>query len=248
MKKLILVRHGESQWNKENLFTGWTDVDLSEKGINEAIEAGKVLKSKGYRPQIVFTSYLKRAVKTMNYILDAMDLDYIPVEKSWRLNEKHYGALQGLNKTETVEKYGADQVLLWRRGFSVQSPALSVEDSRSPMNDIRYSEVDPKLLPLTESLEDCINRLMPYFKNDILNAFKNNDEVMVVAHGNSLRGIVKTLKNMSDKDILEFNIPTGIPYVFTLGESLELLKDEFIGDEETIKKLMEEVANQGKKK
>lgn len=248
MKKLILVRHGESEWNKLNLFTGWTDVDLSEKGMQEAFDAGKVLKENGFQPEICFTSYLKRAVKTLNNILDSMNMDYLPVEKSWRLNEKHYGALQGLNKVETVEKYGEDQVLYWRRGYDVQSPKLEENDKRSPIFDPRYKDVDKKELPLTESLQDCINRLMPYFKNNILKAFETHDQVLVVAHGNSLRGIVKTLKGMSAEEIVSFNIPTGIPYVFELNDKLEMQKDEFIGDPETIKKLMEAVANQGKKK
>ena len=248
MKKLILVRHGESEWNKLNLFTGWTDVDLSEKGMQEAFDAGKVLKENGFQPEICFTSYLKRAVKTLNNILDSMDMDYLPVEKSWRLNEKHYGALQGLDKVETVEKYGEDQVLYWRRGYDVQSPKLEENDKRSPIFDPRYKDVDKKELPLTESLQDCINRLMPYFKNNILKAFETHDQVLVVAHGNSLRGIVKTLKGMSAEEIVSFNIPTGIPYVFELNNKLEMQKDEFIGDPETIKKLMEAVANQGKKK
>nr|MBP6429763.1 2,3-diphosphoglycerate-dependent phosphoglycerate mutase [Bacteroidales bacterium] len=242
-----LVRHGESEWNKANLFTGWTDVGLSKKGVQEAYEAGKALKENGFAPEICFTSYLKRAIKTLNNILDSMDMDYLPVEKSWRLNEKHYGALQGLNKKETVEKYGEEQVLLWRRGFDVKSPILDENDERAPSFDKRYKDVDKKDLPLTESLQDCIDRLMPYFQNNILKAFETHDEVIVVAHGNSLRGIVKTLKGMSDDEIIAFNIPTGIPYVFYLNEKLELVKDEFIGDAETIKKLMEAVANQGKK-
>lgn len=247
MKKLILVRHGESEWNRLNLFTGWTDVDLSEKGMKEAFEAGKALKENGFEPQICFTSYLKRAIKTLNNILDAMDMDYLPVEKSWRLNEKHYGALQGLDKKETVEKYGEDQVLYWRRGFDIQSPILEENDKRSPVYDSRYKDVDKKDLPLTESLQDCINRLMPYFTNNILKAFEIHNQILVVAHGNSLRGIVKTLKQMSADEIVAFNIPTGIPYVFYLNDKLEMVKDEFIGDPETIKKLMEAVANQGKK-
>lgn len=248
MKKLILVRHGESQWNKLNLFTGWTDVDLSEKGVKESFEAGKTLKAEGFKPEICFTSYLKRAVKTLNNILDAMDMDYLPVEKSWRLNEKHYGSLQGLNKSQTAEKYGEEQVLLWRRGFSAQSPQLEPNDERSPYLDPRYKDVNKADLPLTESLKDCIDRLMPYFKNNILKAFETHNEVLVVAHGNSLRAIVKTLKNMSEDEIIAFNIPTGIPYVFELNDKFEMVKDEFIGDKETIKKLMEAVANQGKKK
>jgi len=247
MKKLILVRHGESEWNKANLFTGWTDVDLTAKGEEEAFEAGKALKENGFAPQICFTSYLKRAVKTLNNILDSMDMDHLPVEKSWRLNEKHYGALQGLDKKETVDKYGEEQVLLWRRGFDIQSPILEKDDKRSPALELKYKDVDKKDLPLTESLKDCIDRLMPYFQDNILKAFETNDQVIVVAHGNSLRGIVKTLKGMSNEEIISFNIPTGIPYVFYLNDKLELVNDEFIGDPETIKKLMEAVANQGKK-
>ncbi|MDR0971221.1 MAG: 2,3-diphosphoglycerate-dependent phosphoglycerate mutase [Bacteroidales bacterium] len=247
MKQLILVRHGESQWNKLNLFTGWTDVDLSEKGIQEAFNAGKTLKENGYEPQMCYTSYLKRAIKTLNNILDAMNLDYLPVEKSWRLNEKHYGALQGLNKKETVDKYGEEQVLLWRRAFNVQSPPLDKNDKRSPLFDKRYSSIDPNQLPLTESLQDCINRLLPYLRDEIFSSFKLFDQVLVVAHGNSLRGIVKTIKNMSEEDIIAFNIPTGIPYVFELNDNLEYVNDKFIGDEKTIKELMEAVAKQGKK-
>ncbi len=246
MKKLILVRHAESTWNNENLFTGWTDVDLTEKGMQEALDAGKALKEAGFRPSIAYASYLKRAVKTLNSILDSMDLDYIPVEKSWRLNEKHYGQLQGWDKSETLEKYGEEQVLLWRRGYDVQPPALDIEDERSPHNDPRYKGIDPEILPLTESLKDCIDRLMPYYEGDILKAFENHDEIMIVAHGNSLRGIVKTIKGMSDEEILSFNIPTGIPYVFELNDDLSYKSDEFIGDEETIAALMEAVANQAK--
>ncbi|HBN06198.1 MAG TPA: 2,3-diphosphoglycerate-dependent phosphoglycerate mutase [Bacteroidales bacterium] len=248
MKKLILVRHGESEWNRLNLFTGWTDVDLSEKGVKEALEAGKALKENGFEPQVCYTSYLKRAIKTLNNILDSMDMDYLPVEKSWRLNEKHYGALQGLNKKETVDKYGEDQVLYWRRGYDVQSPTLKEEDERNPAFDNRYKDVDKKDLPLTESLKDCIDRIMPYYQNNILKAFETKDEVLVVAHGNSLRGIVKTIKGMNADEIVAFNIPTGIPYVFYLDDDLNYIKDEFIGDPETIKQLMEAVANQGKKK
>lgn len=247
MKKLILVRHGESTWNKLNLFTGWTDVDLTDKGVKEALEAGRVLSENNFKPSIVFTSYLKRAIKTMNIMLESMNMDYLPIEKSWRLNEKHYGALQGLNKIETVEKYGEDQVLLWRRGFDIKSPQLEPNDSRSPLNDPRYNAVDKSLLPLTESLKDCIERLMPYYENNILKAFETHNEIMVVAHGNSLRGIVKTLRNMNNIDILSFNIPTGIPYVFELGENLELINHKFIGDAQVIKALMDKVANQGKR-
>ncbi len=248
MKKLILVRHGQSEWNLKNLFTGWTDVDLTEQGINEALQAGKTLKAEGIEPQVCFTSYLKRAIKTLNNLLDAMDMDYLPVEKSWRLNEKSYGDLQGKNKAEATEKFGAEQVLLWRRSFDVQAPALEANDERSPLMDKRYAAVNPSELPLTESLQDCINRLLPFYQNNILKAFESHDTVLVVAHGNSLRGIVKTLKQMTNEEIIKFNIPTGIPYLFELNDDLTLASDRFLADEETLKKLMDEVANQGNKK
>lgn len=248
MKKLILVRHGQSEWNLKNLFTGWTDVDLTEQGIKEAWQAGKTVKAEGLEPQICFTSYLKRAIKTLNTMLDAMDMDYLPVEKSWRLNEKSYGDLQGKNKAEATEKFGKEQVLLWRRSFSTQAPKLDEADERSPYMDKRYAAVDRKELPLTESLEDCIARLLPFYKQHILGAFAKYDTVLVVAHGNSLRGIVKTLKQMSNEEIIEFNIPTGIPYLFELNDDLSVHSDRFLADEETLKKLMAEVANQGNKK
>ncbi|MCR4829167.1 MAG: 2,3-diphosphoglycerate-dependent phosphoglycerate mutase [Bacteroidales bacterium] len=248
MKKLILVRHGESQWNKLNLFTGWTDVDLTEAGIKEAYEAGKLLKSEGYKPEICFTSYLKRAVKTLNEILDAMDMDWLPVEKSWRLNEKSYGAIQGLNKVETAEKYGDAQVKLWRRSFDVQPPALAIDDPRSPRRDARYAEVSDKELPLTESLKDTIARLMPYYQGRIRQAMEEHETVMIVAHGNSLRGIVKELKGMGNDEITEFNIPTAVPYIFEFDDQMKLQKDFYLGDPEVIRKKIEGVANQAKKK
>lgn len=244
MKKLILVRHGESEWNKLNLFTGWTNVDLTERGAEEAKEAGRIMKKLAYKPSICFTSYLKRAVKTLNYILDEMDLDYLPVEKSWRLNEKHYGAMQGKNKMEMVEKYGPEQVQIWRRSFDVQAPALKPDDPRCPYFDPRYKNVDPKLLPLTESLKDTLERIVPYFRAHIWAAFDQHDEVLVVAHGNSLRGIVKNLKNLSEEEIVNFNIPTGVPYVFELNKDLSVANDFFLGNPEEIEKKMKEVANQ----
>ena len=247
MKKLILVRHGESAWNKLNLFTGWTDVDLTENGIKEAFEAGKLLKQEGYRPEICFTSYLKRAVKTLNQILDAMDMDYLPVEKSWRLNEKSYGAIQGLNKADTAAKYGDEQVLLWRRSFDVQPPALRMDEERSPRMDPRYAELSDAEIPLTESLKDTIARLMPYYKGTILKAFETHNEVLVVAHGNSLRGIVKELRGMSNDEIIKFNIPTATPYVFEFDDAMNLQKHFFLGDQEEIARKMNSVANQAKK-
>ena len=248
VRKLVLIRHGESTWNKENRFTGRTDVDLTEKGVAEAQKAAKLLKEENIQAKRAFTSYLKRAVKTLNTVLDGMDLDWIPVEKSRRLNEKHYGALQGLNKAETVQKYGEDQVLLWRRSYDVQSPALDASDERAPHNDPRYAEVDAELLPLTESLEDCVNRALPYLQEAILPAVERDEVVLVSAHGNSLRGIIKVLKGMSNEEIIKLNLPTGMPYVFEFDDNMQLVNDYFLGDPEEIKKMMEAVANQGKAK
>jgi 2,3-bisphosphoglycerate-dependent phosphoglycerate mutase len=248
MKKVVLVRHGESVWNKENRFTGWTDVDLSEKGIQEAQDAGKLLREEGYFFEKAYTSYLKRAIKTLNIILDVMDLDWIPVDKTWRLNEKHYGALQGLNKAEMAVKYGEEQVHIWRRSYDVPPPPLAKDDPRSPFMDRRYKRVDEKDLPLTESLKDTVNRILPYWNNVILPSLRDYNEIIVAAHGNSLRGIVKHLKNISDEDIPQLNLPTGIPYVFEFDDDLNVVKDYFLGDPEVIKKLMEAVANQGKAK
>lgn len=248
MKQLILIRHGESEWNKLNLFTGWTDVDLTEAGRKEAYEAGLLLKKEGYRPQMCYTSYLKRAVRTLNQVLEAMDMDYLPVEKSWRLNEKSYGAIQGLNKADTAAKYGDEQVLLWRRSFDVQPPALELNDERSPRMDPRYAELSDSEIPLTESLKDTIARLMPYYKNVILKSFERYDTVMVVAHGNSLRGIVKELRGMTNDEIIKFNIPTAVPYIFEFDDQMKLQKEFFLGNQEEIRKKMESVANQAKKK
>lgn len=246
-KKLVLVRHGQSEWNKLNLFTGWKDVDLSEQGKQEAAQAGKAMIEYNVVPEICFTSYLKRAIKTLNIALDVMNLDYLPVYKTWRLNEKHYGKLQGLNKKDTAEKYGDEQVLRWRRVFDCQPPALEDDDERNARKDPRYKGVNPSDIPMTESLKDCIGRCMPYFEKTILPEFKNHDTILIAAHGNSLRGIVKNLKMMSEDEIIKFNIPTGIPYVFTFDENMKVVKDEFLADPETVKKLMDAVANQGKK-
>lgn len=248
MKKVVLIRHGESVWNKQNRFTGWTDVDLSEKGVNEAHEAGKLLKKEGFHFEKAFTSYLKRAIKTLNIVLDEMDLDWIPVEKSWRLNEKHYGMLQGLNKAETAEKYGDEQVHIWRRSYDIPPEALSPQEDRSPLLDPRYKGVNKKDLPLTEALKDTVDRILPYWNETILPSLKHHDEIIVAAHGNSLRGIVKHLKQISDENIPSLNLPTGIPYVFEFDNDLNVTKDYFLGDPEIIKKLMDAVANQGKSK
>ena len=248
MKKLILIRHGESEWNKLNLFTGWTNVDLSEKGVQEAIEAGKTLKENGYKPEICFTSYLKRAIKTLNLALEAMDMDWLPVYKSWRLNEKSYGQLQGLDKKMTAEKYGDEQVRLWRRAFDVRPPALEMNDPKSPRMDPRYAELTDEQIPLTEALCDTIERVMPYYENNIMKAFETHDQVLVVAHGNSSRVVVKVLKGMSNDGIIAFNTPTGIPYVFEFDDNMKLQKDFFLGDPEKVAALMAAVANQGKAK
>lgn len=248
MVKLVLVRHGESIWNKENLFTGWTDVDLSEKGVKEAKEAGRTLKEKGFSFKVAYTSYLTRAIKTLWIILDEMDLRWIPEYKSWRLNEKHYGVLQGKNKTEMAERYGAGQIRLWRRSFSTAPPPLDENDKRSSLKDPRYAELDKKNIPMTEALKQVVERLLPYWENEIAPALKKHKEILISAHGNSLRALVKYLKNLAEDEIMEFNIPTGIPYVFEFDDKLNLKKDYFIGDPETINKLMEKVAAQISKK
>jgi 2,3-bisphosphoglycerate-dependent phosphoglycerate mutase len=247
MKKVVLIRHGQSTWNNENKFTGWTDVDLTEQGEQEAAKAGELLKKEGFSFDKAYTSYLKRAVKTLNIVLDVMDLDWIPVEKTWRLNEKSYGMLQGLDKAETAAKYGEEQVLIWRRSYDVPPAALEENDERSPLMDKRYKKVDRKDLPLTESLKETVERILPYWESEILASLKENDEIIVAAHGNSLRGIVMHLKNISEKDILSLNIPTGVPYVFEFDDDLNVTKDYFLGDADEIKKLMDAVANQAKK-
>ncbi len=247
MKIVVLLRHGESTWNKENRFTGWTDVDLSEKGVEEAKSAGKILKENGFVFEKAYTSYLKRAVKTLNQVLDVMDLDWIPVEKSWKLNEKHYGMLQGLNKAETAAKYGDEQVLVWRRSYDIAPAPLDINDPRSPRLDIRYKELSGKELPLTESLKDTVERIVPYWTDVIVPSLKNYNQIVVAAHGNSLRGIVKYLKHISDNEIVSLNLPTGVPYIFEFDDNMNLIKDYFLGDPEEINKKMQAVANQGKK-
>ncbi len=248
MKKLVLIRHGESVWNKENRFTGWTDVTLSQQGTEEARKAGKLLKTEGFRFKMAYTSFLTRAIKTLWLVLEEMDLMYIPEKKSWRLNEKHYGELQGLNKAETAERYGDEQVKLWRRSFDIPHIELKADDQRNPRTDPRFADVDPKDLPMTESLKDVIDRMVPYWNSDIKASLQEHNEILVAAHGNSLRALVMHLKNMSREEILEFNIPTGIPYVFEFDDDMNFLKDYFIGDPEEIKAMMEKVANQGKSK
>lgn len=247
MKKIVLLRHGESTWNKENRFTGWTDVDLTEKGVQEAVKAGDLLKKEGFVFDKAYTSYLKRAIKTLNHVLDRMDQDWITVEKNWRLNEKHYGNLQGLNKAETAEKYGENQVLVWRRSYDVAPLPLAADDPRHPRHDIRYKKVSNRDLPATESLKDTVSRIMPYWHEVIFPTLHGANQLLVAAHGNSLRAIIKHLKGISNEDIVHLNLPTGVPYVFEFDDNLRLAKDYFLGDAEEIKKLMDAVANQGKK-
>lgn len=245
MKRLVLLRHGESLWNKENRFTGWTDVGLSEKGITEARDAGKILKENNFEFRLTYTSFLKRAIMTQNLVLEEMDLMWIEVRKSWRLNEKHYGNLQGLNKAETAKKYGDEQVLIWRRSYDVPPAPVALDDDRNPRLDKKYKAIGD-LAPLTESLKENVERMMPYWNEEIKESLKKHDDLLVVAHGNSLRAILKHIKNISDQDIVSINIPTGIPYVFEFDDNLNFQKDYYLGDPETIKKLMEAVANQGK--
>jgi 2,3-bisphosphoglycerate-dependent phosphoglycerate mutase len=244
MRKVVLVRHGESVWNKENLFTGWTDVDLSEKGKEEALEAGRLLKKEGYRFDLAFTSVLKRAVRTLWYIQDEMDLMWIPVFRDWRLNERHYGALQGLNKAETAEKYGEAQVKVWRRSYDTRPPALDEEDPRHPKRDPRYAGLTPGELPATECLKDTVARFLPAWHNRIAPEILSGRRVLVVAHGNSLRALVKYLDGISDADIVELNIPTGVPLVYELDDELKPMKHYYLGDQAKIEEAMRGVANQ----
>ncbi len=248
MMRLVLVRHGESEWNKLNLFTGWTDVDLSEKGHEEAAAAGKLLKAEGYDFDVCYTSYLKRAIHTLNHILDEMDRVWLPVIKTWKLNERHYGALQGLNKSETAEKYGEDQVKIWRRSFDVKPPKLEPTDDRNPANQAIYASVDPKDLPLTESLETTIERVVPYFEEVIKKDMKAGKRVIIAAHGNSLRALVKYFDNMSKEEILGVNIPTGVPLVYDFDDKFNVINKYYLGDQEALKAKMAAVANQGKAK
>lgn len=246
--KLVLVRHGESEWNKLNLFTGWTDVDLSENGHKEAASAGKVLAQEGYDFDVCYTSSLKRAIHTLDHILTEMDRVWLPVNKSWKLNERHYGALQGLNKSETAEKYGEEQVKIWRRSFDVLPPALSDDDERCAKNLAMYRNVDPCLLPACESLKTTIDRVVPYFEEVIKKDMQEGKRVIITAHGNSLRALVKYFDNISDEDIIGVNIPTGVPLVYEFDENFNVVKHYYLGDQEAIQAKMNAVANQGKKK
>ena len=248
MHKLVLLRHGESTWNKENRFTGWTDVDLSEKGIEEAGKAADALKKDGFTFDIAYTSVLKRAIRTLWIVLDKMDLMWIPVLRSWRLNERHYGALQGLNKGEMASKYGEEQILIWRRSYDIRPPALEKSDKRYPGIDPRYKDLDPKDVPLTECLKDTVNRFLPYWHQTIEPTVTSGKKVLISAHGNSLRALVKYLDNVSDSDIVQLNIPTGIPLVYELDKDMKPIRHYYLGDAEEIKKAMASVANQGKAK
>eukprot|EP01111_Echinosteliopsis_oligospora_P019239 TRINITY_DN91_c1_g1_i1.p1 TRINITY_DN91_c1_g1~~TRINITY_DN91_c1_g1_i1.p1 ORF type:complete len:295 (-),score=95.34 TRINITY_DN91_c1_g1_i1:723-1577(-) len=243
---LVLLRHGESIWNKENRFTGWHDVDLSEKGVGEAHAAGKILKEKGYKFDYAYTSLLKRAIKTLWITLDEMELLWIPVEKSWRLNERMYGALQGLNKAETAAKHGEDQVLTWRRSYDIPPPAVEESDERYPGQDPRYKDVHKADLPKTECLKDTVERFLPYWHETIAPAIRGGKKVLVAAHGNSIRALVKYLDNMSDKDIVALDIPTGIPLIYELDKDLKPIKHYYLADEAALKAAVDAVKNQGK--
>ncbi|MBN1688045.1 MAG: 2,3-diphosphoglycerate-dependent phosphoglycerate mutase [Candidatus Omnitrophica bacterium] len=248
MYKLVLVRHGESVWNKENRFTGWTDVDLSEKGIAEAQNGGKQLKRDGYVFDFAYTSVLKRAIRTLWIVLEEMDLMWIPVIRDWRLNERHYGALQGLSKSEMAEKFGEDQVKIWRRSYDIRPPALEPNDERNPAKDPRYKDLKKEQVPLTECLKDTVARFLPCWHEVIAPAIQSGKRVLIAAHGNSLRALVKYLDHMTDDEIVGLNIPTGMPLVYELDENLKPIRHYYLGDPEKVKKAMEAVASQGKAK
>ena len=246
MHRLVLLRHGESTWNRENRFTGWTDVDLTDKGREEAAEAGRLMKAEGYEFDIAYTSVLKRALRTLWIGLDEMDRLWIPVEKSWHLNERHYGGLQGLNKAETAAKHGEAQVKIWRRSYDIPPPPLEPNDERHPARDPRYADVARDLLPLTESLKDTVARFLPYWHETIAPAIESGRKVLIAAHGNSLRALVKYLDKVPEHEIVELNIPTGIPLVYELDSALKPLKKYYLGDQEAAAKKAAAVANQAK--
>jgi 2,3-bisphosphoglycerate-dependent phosphoglycerate mutase len=248
MIKLVLLRHGESTWNKENRFTGWTDVDLSEKGIKEAQDAGKLMLDEGYTFDVAHTSVLKRAIRTLWIALDEMDLMWIPVYRSWRLNERHYGALQGLNKAETAEEYGEAQVKIWRRAYDIPPPPLTPDDPRYPGNDRRYADLTEEELPLTECLKDTVERFLPYWHEAIVPDLEAGKRVLIAAHGNSLRALVKYLDNISDEEIVELNIPTGIPLVYELDDDLQAIRHYYLGDPEAAARAAAAVAAQASRK
>ncbi len=244
---LVLLRHGESEWNKLNLFTGWTDVDLSDKGREEASAAGLLMKEEGFDFDICYTSFLKRAIRTLNLALAGMDRDWLPVVKAWQLNERHYGALQGLNKSETATKYGEDQVKVWRRSYSTPPPELAAEDERNPANIEMFRSVPRECLPLTESLKDTVARAVPYFEKEIKPRMLAGERVLIAAHGNSLRALVKEFEGLSDEEITGVNIPTGVPLVYTFDSSFNVISKRFLGDQDAVSAKMDAVANQGKK-
>jgi 2,3-bisphosphoglycerate-dependent phosphoglycerate mutase len=246
MNKVVLLRHGESVWNRENRFTGWADVELTEKGVTEARTAGELLKKEGFAFDVAFTSVLKRAIKTLWIVLEEIDRTWIPVHNSWRLNERHYGALQGLNKAETAAKFGEAQVKIWRRAYDTPPPPLNDGDPRLEIDNPRYAEIDGRQFPRTECLKDTVARFLPYWHATIAPAIRMKKSVIVAAHGNSLRALVKYLDNVSDADIVELNIPTGQPLVYELDENLKPIRSYYLGDEKTIKAAMQAVANQGK--
>jgi 2,3-bisphosphoglycerate-dependent phosphoglycerate mutase len=246
--KLILVRHGQSVWNVENLFTGWHDIDLSDQGRREAAQAGRELQREKLEPQIAFTSVLKRAIRTLWLILDTTDRMWVPVEGSWRLNERHYGALEGLNKAQTVEKHGEAQVKIWRRSYDIPPPALQLDDPRHPRFDPRYADVDSASLPAAESLKDTLSRVLPYWESRIVPELRAGKNVLIVAHGNSLRALIKMLDMMSESDIVEFNIPTGVPILYELDEQLQPLGRRFLGDQAAIAAAQDAVRRQTEKK
>tara|TARA_R110000868_G_scaffold241497_3_gene496595 strand:+ start:287043 stop:287789 length:747 start_codon:yes stop_codon:yes gene_type:complete len=245
---LVLIRHGESTWNKENRFTGWKDVPLSDQGHEEAIEAGKLLAAEGFTFDLAYTSVLKRAIRTLWHVLEEMDLMWVPVTRSWKLNERHYGALQGLNKAETAEKHGEDQVKVWRRSYDTQPPALETSDERWPGHDRRYADLNPSEIPATECLKDTVERVVPYWENEIAPQIKAGKRLIIAAHGNSLRAMVKFLDGISDDDIVGVNIPTGMPMVYQLDENLKPISKKYIGDPEAVASAMAAVAAQGKAK
>lgn len=244
MHKLVLLRHGESTWNKENRFTGWTDVDLSEKGLAEAKAAGALLKAEGFGFDVAFTSVLTRAIRTCWIVLDELELLWLPVERSWRLNEKHYGTLQGLNKAETTAKHGEAQVKIWRRAYDIAPPALAVDDPRHPAHDVRYARLSPTDLPVTESLKDTVERFLPYWHESIAPRIRNGERVLIAAHGNSLRALVKYLDGVSDADIVELNIPTGFPLVYELDGNLKPTGHRYLGDADAARQAAEAVSRQ----
>ena len=245
--KLVLLRHGESEWNRKNLFTGWTDVDLTDQGREEAVSAGLLLKQNGFDFDVCYTSYLKRAIHTLNFALQSMDREWLPAVKSWRLNERHYGALQGLNKSETARKYGEDQVKIWRRSFDVRPPALPDGDERNPALLEQYRGVDPRELPRCESLKDTIERVVPYFEDSIRKDMEAGRRVLIAAHGNSIRALVKTFDRLSEKEIVEVNIPTGVPLVYEFDEHGKAVRKYYLGDPEAVRAKIDRVAGQGKR-